>query len=244
MRIILSKSTQEAVQTVSSLVLEKLQFHPKSVIGLATGRTMEPVYAAMVEEAKEKKLNFDKAFFFMLDEYLGIPETHPSSFKSYIKSRLMAPLSLHNSQFAFPPVHLAQKGLAGEHYETLIKEAGGIDLQLLGLGTNGHIGFNEPGSTVDSRTRVVELTQETKDSNKSHFGEGLMPSNALSMGIGSILDGKELLMLVTGKSKADAIKYIMNHHDDTNCPATFLKSHPRFTLVLDPDAASKISLKI
>lgn len=239
MRIILSKSTEEAVDAVTTIVLDKITSHPSIVMGLATGRTMEPVYAEWVARARKNSIKLDKAFFFMLDEYIGIDENHPSSFKSYIRQRLMLPLNLHESQFAFPPIHLA-----GEAYEALIKEAGGIDLQLLGIGVNGHIGFNEPGSTLNSRTRVVDLTEETKNSNKSHFGEGQMPSKALSMGIGSIMDGKQLLMLATGKSKADTIKYLLNHHDDEKCPATFLKSHPHFTLVLDPEAASKISLKI
>ena len=244
MRIILSNSTKEAVEAVTTIVLDKLSSHPSAVIGLATGRTMEPVYAEWVRQAQEQKMNFDKAFFFMLDEYLGIDEDHPSSFKSYIKERLLNPLALHESQFAFPPTQLVAQGSAGAEYERLLKEAGGVDLQLLGIGTNGHIGFNEPGSSVNSRTRVVDLTEATKEANRSHFGEGKMPSKALSMGIGSILDGKELLLLATGKSKADAIKYVLNHHDDESCPATFLKSHPRFTLVLDPEAASKISLNI
>ena len=239
MRIVLSKSTEEAVDAVTTIVLDKLISHPALVMGLATGRTMEPVYAEWVARAKKDLIKLDKAFFFMLDEYIGIDENHPSSFKSYIRQRLIHPLNLQESQFAFPPIHQA-----GEAYETLIKEAGGIDLQLLGIGVNGHVGFNEPGSSINSRTRVVELTEETKNSNKSHFGEGQMPNKALSMGIGSIMDGKELLMLATGKSKADAIKYLMNHHDDEKCPVTFLKSHPHFTLVLDPEAASKISLKI
>lgn len=244
MRIIISENTEKAVDVVTTIVLDKLTSHPTSVIGLATGRTMEPVYAQWVLEAKKRKLNFDRASFFMLDEYLGIDRSHPSSFKSYISARLKNPLSLHDSQFAFPPVHLVGKGVAGEHYEELIKEAGGIDLQLLGVGVNGHIGFNEPGSSMQSRTRVVELAEETKKSNQSHFDDGKMPTHALSMGIGSILEAKELVLLATGKSKAEAIKYILNHHDDESCPATFLKSHPRFTLVLDPEAASKISLKI
>lgn len=244
MRIILSTSTQEAVSTVVTHVLDKISSHPSSVIGLATGRTMEPVYELMARSAREKSLDLDKCFFFMLDEYLGISQDHPSSFKSYIEKRLIQPLGLHHDQFAFPPVQLVAEGKAGEHYEELIRQASGIDLQLLGIGVNGHIGFNEPGSSKNSRTRVVELTQETKNANQSHFGEGVMPSQALSMGIGSIMEAKELVMLATGKSKADAIKYLVNHHDDESCPATFLKSHPHFTLVLDPEAASKISLKI
>jgi glucosamine-6-phosphate deaminase len=232
------------VEVVASMVLERISSYPSSVIGLATGRTMEPVYAQIVGQAQKEKTAFDKAFFFMLDEYLGLKEEHPSSFKSYIKSRLINPLGLHESQFAFPPVHLVSQGSAGEHYEHLIQEAGGIDLQLLGIGVNGHIGFNEPGSSKDSKTRLVELTSETKEANRSHFGEGLMPDKALSMGIGSILEAKHLVLLATGKSKADAIKYVLNHHDDPSCPATFLKLHPYFTLVLDPEAASKISLNI
>ena len=244
MRIVLSKSTKEAVEVVTSLVLEKMSSRSTCVLGLATGRTMEPVYASWVEEAKKHSLNLDKVFFFMLDEYLDIKDSHPSSFKSYITQHLINPLSLHESQFAFPPVHLVKNGSAGEQYEHLIKEAGGIDLQLLGLGINGHIGFNEPGSSQNSRTRVVELTETTIEANRSQFGAEEMPRKALSMGIASILEAKELVLLATGKSKADAIKYLMNHHDDESCPVTFLKGHPHFTLVLDPDAASKISLKI
>lgn len=244
MRIILSKSTNEAVSTVVTIILDKLASRPTCVLGLATGRTMEPVYARFVEEVKGSPVNLDRNFFFMLDEYVGIEDSHPSSFKNYIKSHLLSPLGLHDSQCAFPPTHLVATAEAGAHYEKLIKEAGGIDLQLLGIGVNGHIGFNEPGSSVESRTRVVELTEETREANSSHFGEGEVPLKALSMGIGSILEARELILLATGKSKADAIKYLLNHHDDQSCPATFLKSHPHFTLVLDPDAASKISLNI
>ena len=244
MRIILSKSTNEAVSTVVTIMMDKLASHPAGVLGLATGRTMEPVYARLVQDLKKSPLHLNRNFFFMLDEYVGIEESHPSSFKNYIKSHLLTPLGLHDSQCAFPPTHLVEKGEAGEHYEKLMKEAGGIDLQLLGIGVNGHIGFNEPGSSMQSRTRVVDLTEETREANRSHFGAGEMPQKALSMGIGSILEARELILLATGKSKVDAIKYLMNHHDDSKCPATFLKSHPHFTLVLDPDAASKISLNI
>jgi glucosamine-6-phosphate deaminase len=241
MRVILCKSTIEAVETVSSMVIEKIQSHPRAVIGLATGRTMEPVYASWVKKAKEENISHENCFFFMLDEYLGLKENHPSSFKSYIQKNLIHPLHLVQSQFSFPPVHLKT---GGDHYEINLKECGGIDLQLLGIGQNGHVGFNEPGSDKNSMTRVVKLTAETIEANRSQFPNGDMPSEALSMGIKSIMAGKSLIMLATGKSKAETIKYLVNHHDDPACPATFLKSHPHFTLVLDPDAASKINLNI
>ena len=241
MRIIQCESKDEAIQTVASLILDKVMAHPASVIGLATGRTMEPVYASLVNSVKAQNLSLKDSFFFMLDEYVGLPENHPSSFKHYIKTHLIDPLSLNESQFAFPPAHASD---GGSHYETSLIESGGVDLQLLGIGQNGHVGFNEPGSNKESRTRIVELTKETIEANREQFVDSNIPSKALSMGIGTILDAKNLLMLATGKSKADTIKYLLNHHDDPNCPATFLKDHAHFTLVLDPDAASKINLNI
>jgi glucosamine-6-phosphate deaminase len=239
-RIIQAPSTNEAIQTVATLILEKAISHPRSVLGLATGRTMIPVYAHLEKLQKIYENPFRECFFFMLDEYLGLPEDHPSSFKSYIKDHFVKPLGLKESQFAFPPANLSG---GDEHYENLIKESGGVDLQLLGLGLNGHVGFNEPGSLKSSRTRIIPLTEETLKANRDQFTDKI-PTHALSMGIGTILGSKELLMLVTGKAKSDVVKYILNHHDDPNCPATYLKSHPHFTLVLDPEAASKINLNI
>lgn len=232
MRIIQCNSKLEAIEAVASMVVEKIESHPSSVIGLATGRTMEPVYASIVKQSTN--VNFQKCFFFMLDEYIGLPDGHPSSFKHYIRTHVINPLKLQESQFAFPSAH----------YEETLKESGGVDLQLLGIGGNGHVGFNEPGSTKNSRTRVVKLTEETIAANKDQFVDQTIPTEALSMGIGTILEAKSLVMLATGKSKADAIKYLLNHHDDPECPATFLKNHPHFTLVLDPEAASKINLNI
>lgn len=244
MRIILSESTQEAVNAVATMVADRISSHPNSVIGLATGRTMEPVYEAWTKLAADQNLKLDECFFFMLDEYLGLPKDHPSSFRSYIEKRVLKPMGLHQDQFAFPPVHADSVHEAAAHYELSLKEAGGVDLQLLGIGGNGHVGFNEPGSLKNSRTRLVDLTPETINANKGDFPKGDMPSKALSMGIETIREARQLVMLATGKSKADAIKYLLNHHDDPTCPATYLKDHPNFVVVLDPDAASKINLKI
>lgn len=244
MRIILSDSTEEAVNTVAMMVLERVSSRPNSVIGLATGRTMEPVYAQWARLAEEQEVNHQKCFFFMLDEYLGLPKDHPSSFRAYIEKRVLRPLHLRPDQFAFHPVHSVPATDAAIHYESSLREAGGIDLQLLGIGGNGHVGFNEPGSSKASRTRRVKLTEETRTANRRDFPNGDVPREALSMGIQTILEARQLIMLATGKSKADAIKYLLNHHDDPSCPATYLKTHPHFTVVLDPDAASKINLKI
>ena len=244
MRIIMCESSEEAVKTVSDMLLERLESHPTSVIGLATGKTMEPVYKKLVEDSQARKVNYGKAFFFMLDEYIGLSENHPGSFQSYIRRHLINPLDLSAAQFSFPPVHAKDLTEGALHYEQAIKESGGVDLQLLGIGTNGHIGFNEPGSLKATRARVIKLTPETIAANKNDFPDGKIPGTALTMGIGTILESKALVMLAMGKSKADAIKFLLNHHDVPDCPATFLKDHPHFTLVLDPEAASKINLKI
>ncbi len=244
MRIIISDSTREAISIVATQVIDRIISHPCSVIGLATGKTMEPLYEEWARQAQEQNVSHEKCFFFMLDEYIGLPENQPGSFRHYINKRVMQPLGLHSDQIAFPPVHSHLIDEVARHYEQSLKEAGGVDLQLLGIGRNGHIGFNEPGSLKSSRTRLVELTAETRKANSSDFTDANVPAQALSMGIGTILESKQIVMLATGKAKADAIKYLLNHHDDPSCPATYLKGHPNFVVVLDPDAASKINLKI
>jgi len=228
MRIVLATSTQDAVNTVVTTFIDRISTNSSSVIGLATGKTMLPVYEAWVKQARELEIDHDKSLFFMLDEYVGMNPDDPSSFKSYIDKYLRIPLDLKEDQFVFPT----------PNYEALIKQSSGIDLQLLGLGTNGHIAFNEPGSSKDSRTRIVELAPETIRVN------GIRVDKAMTMGIATILESKSIILLATGESKAETIKYLMNHHDDPKCPVTYLKNHPHFTLVLDPAAASKINLKI
>jgi glucosamine-6-phosphate deaminase len=243
MRIVMSGSTDEAALAVAEVMLEKVQSRPASVLGLATGKTMVPVYKSWVRLAQERSVDHGSSFYFLLDEYLGIPTDHPSSFQQNLIEQFFNPLHIRRDQYALPPVHDVPIDEAGMSYERTIKESGGIDLQLLGIGTNGHIGLNEPGSLANSRTRRVALSEETIRVNEKNF-KGAMPREAVSMGIATILESKAIILLATGKSKAEVVKYLVNHHDDPSCPATFLKFHPHFTLVLDPEAASKINLKI
>jgi glucosamine-6-phosphate deaminase len=244
MRIILAKSLSEAIERTVAQVLNQIKEQPKSVIGLATGRTMEPVYELWVKAALAQAVDHSQCRFFMLDEYLGIPDTHAGSFRHYIATRLERPLQLKQGQVCYPPVDAMELDAAAGEYEQAIAEAGGIDLQLLGVGQNGHVGFNEPGSMGNSRTRVVNLTAETIAANQASFGSNPMPGMALSMGISTILQSKQLLLLATGTSKARVIKYLLNHHDEPEWPVTFLKRHQNFNLVLDPESASAINLKL
>jgi glucosamine-6-phosphate deaminase len=241
MRIVQATSKIEAEKIVATIIFEKMETNPSAVIGLATGNTMIPVYAELVNLIKKSSSDFSQIRFFMLDEYLGLPDGHPSSFKHYIRENFIKPSGLDDNQVSFPPAHLDD---GHEHYERLVQESGGIDIQLLGIGKNGHVGFNEPGSLKTSSTSVVTLSQETLTANRNQFVDDLIPKEALTMGIGTILKSKSLLMLATGNSKASAIKHLLNHHDDPECPATYLKDHSHFILVLDPEAASRINLNI
>lgn len=238
MQIIQCQSKDQAVSKVATILFETICDEKRNVFGLATGRTMEPVYAELVKLMKNSGKDFSNKRFFMLDEYYGLTDNHESSFKFYIKTHFQNPMGFKDDQFFFPPVHLSD---AGQQYERDIRAQGGVELQLLGIGQNGHIGFNEPGSEKDSLTRRVDLTPDTIEANREQFVDDIVPVDALSMGIGTILRAKELVLLATGKSKADTIQFLVNNQENSSCPASFLKNHPRFTLVLDPEAASKIN---
>jgi glucosamine-6-phosphate deaminase len=214
-------------------LIDQVLTKPQSVFGLATGKTMGLVYELLVSRIIDSKIDLSKCFFFLLDEYLNLESDHPQSFEAYINKNFFTPLSIKSNQYFIPNLQNMNS------YEKLILDKGGIDIQLLGLGRNGHIGFNEPGSEKNSRTRIVDLTQETLQVNGIKF-----TTKAITMGVSSIRDAKKILMLVSGKEKADIIKYLINHHDDTNCPATYLKDHEHFEIFLDSEAASRINLNI
>jgi len=237
MKIILSSTPLEASNFVAERVLDHIQGNPCSVIGLATGKTMIPVYQQWIKSAKDRLIDHSRCFFFMLDEYQDLESDDSAKFENFLKNHFFTPMNIRRDQYALPTMQ------GDFSYEELIKESGGIDIQLLGIGRNGHVGFNEPGSKKDSNTRIVFLSSNTLEANRDSFTKTI-PTKALSMGVGTILRSKSILLLAIGKSKSDAIKFLMNHHDDESCPATYLKNHPHFTLVLDSEAASKINLKI
>jgi len=240
MRIIVADTKEEVALIAATLMSEQILRKMNSVIGLATGKTMEPVYEHFKKLVDSQKLDLNQLHFFMLDEYIGLDLKHSSSFQSYIKQRVLKPLNLSEAQFSFPPANLPEDS-AGDAYEKEIEQFHGVDFQLLGVGRNGHIGFNEPGSERKSLTRVVRLTEDTREANQSDFSDRSVPDLALSMGIETIFRAKELVLIATGVSKADAIHHLMNSNESSECPVTFLKSHERFTLVLDREAASRLS---
>ena len=190
---------------------------------------MDPVYARLVELNEAAPVNPDAIHAFMVDEYEGLDPADPRSYNAYLRERVFAPLQLTH-------VHPMNEAT----YERTIKAVGGIDLQMLGLGLNGHIGFNEPGSSRDSRTRKVEIAQATRQANSTLFaGLEEVPTHAVSIGIATILDAKEIWVLASGASKKKIVKELNRAKVSSQLPASFLKEHPKTTLFLDKESAGE-----
>lgn len=212
------------------------------VIGLPTGGTVVDMYANLRSFCQEGLLSFKNVISFNMDEYVGLPADHPQSYHSYMKTNLFdgtdfQPQNTHilNGQAEDPAQECA-------NYEAAIAKAGGIDLFLGGVGRNGHVAFNEPGSAFNTRTRLVDLTPSTIEANSRYFLNDLdrVPKHALTVGIGTVTDAKEVLFLASGDKKAAAVARLMQPGKDLNWPITALKLHPHATLLADLDACSEL----
>lgn len=239
MLVVLKESTKEVGREAARLVASSLRANPKSVLGLATGSTPLGMYEELIVLHKSTGLDFSQATSFNLDEYLGLAPDDPQSFHYFMHSNFFSKVN-----FAADKIHIPDGALRRdysaycEQYERAIKSAGGIDLQILGIGRNGHIGFNEPNSSLASRTRLKELTQETIEDNKRFFPQGAeIPECAITMGIGTILDARRILILATGRSKAAAVAKAIEGPISSSVSASALQLHPDVTFIIDEDAA-------
>ena len=238
MEIKIFDSASIASKYTADLMANVLKKQPKAVLGVATGRTMDAVYHHLTDLYKKEPFDCSEAKAFALDEYIGLDVDSEHSYRSYLNFHLFDPLKFSSNNIFLPDVHSDNFDLAGINYEEEISKAGGIDLQILGIGLNGHIGLNEPGSAHDSKTRVVALSQSTRESNKALFGGREVPLTAMTMGIGTILDAKRLVLLATGKSKSEIIQRLVNGDVASMLPASALKLHKNALLVLDNESAS------
>lgn len=231
-----------AVAAVSSAVAELVAAcvaEPHPVIGLATGATMASVDDALIARHR-RGLSLAGVTAFLLDEYLGLPLGDERSFRSEVQRRLVEPTDLPAERVAAPPVERPDRAGIGPSYEAQIRAAGGIDLQLLGIGRNGHIGFNEPGSSPTSRTRVVDLTPSTRAANGlDRMADG--PRQAVTMGLGTILEARSIVLVATGAHKAETVARAVAGPVDPSCPASVLQQHPRCQVVLDASAAAGLA---
>lgn len=210
-------------------------------LGLATGGTPLPVYRHLIEMVTAGKMSFHDVVTFNLDEYIGLTSSHPHSYHAYMRSHLFDAVGLDASRTHLPLGSADDPDAEAARYESTLIASGGVTMQLLGIGRNGHIGFNEPGSEHDSVTRVVDLADSTIAANARYFDDPAnVPRQAITMGIGTILRSHEIILMATGASKADAIRGAIRGPVEPSNPASSLQTHAHVRWVLDTEAASKL----
>lgn len=216
----------------AEIMVDKVRHSPRAVLGLPTGRTPVGMYQRVVAECGRETHCFRDVRTFNLDEYVGIGPGHPGSYASYMREQLFSKVDVRRPNTHIPDGQAADLAAECEHYEELLVQAGGLDLTFLGLGRNGHIGFNEPGTPFASQTRVVELTESTRRANADLFPDGKVPTRAITMGIGTILSSKRIVLLVNGESKREAVARLRSGAIDESFPASALWKHPDVTVLI------------
>ena len=209
----------------AKILLGEIRQNPQLVLGLPTGRTPIGMYQRVTQDCKAEYHCFREVTTFNLDEYVGIPREHEGSYSTYMKRNLFDHVDIDPSRTHIPNGNARDLDMECRHYEQEIEDLGGIDLMFLGLGRNGHIGFNEPGTPFRSRTRVVELSESTRNANASYFPDGRVPSQAITMGIATILSSKRIVLLATGNGKQDAIARLRSRAISVDFPASALWTH-------------------
>lgn len=228
---------------VADAVEDLLSANPDSVLGLATGTSPLPVYAELVARQRAGRVSFAKARAFLLDEYIGLPAGHPQSYRTFIEERLTAVVDFRADSVFGPNGAAPDLEVECARYEAAIAAAGGIDLQLLGIGADGHIGFNEPTSSLASRTRVKTLTDQTRHDNARFFdGMDDVPRHVITQGIGTILEARHIILIATGAAKASSVERAIEGPVTAMVPASALQLHPHTTFVIDEPAAARLSL--
>jgi glucosamine-6-phosphate deaminase len=242
MEVIIRPTEADASRLVAWIIAQELHAKPQLVLGLATGATMEKVYNELARSHREEQLDFSLCRTFNLDEYIGLPATDPRSYRYYMNKQLFSRVNIDLRNTHLPNGMATNIAAECEHYEDQIRDCGGIDLQLLGIGRSGHIGFNEPLSALRSRTREKALAPTTVEQNAIYFDNDptKVPKRAITMGVGTILDAHRCVVLVTGKPKADIVAKAVEGPITAMVTASVLQLHARCTVVVDEAAASKL----
>lgn len=231
---------REAGELVAGHIADLVRRKPRLVLGVATGTTPLPVYGQLRDHA-DAGVDFSRVQAFALDEYVGLPEGHPESYRSVIDREVRQPLGLDPKRVHVPDGRLEGIETAGERYEAELAAVGGVDLQLLGIGTTGHIGFNEPGSSFASLTRVKTLTEQTRRDNARFFDSiEDVPLHAVTQGLGTILRARHLILLAFGEGKAHAVSAAVEGPLTASHPASAIQLHPHATVVVDEAAATSL----
>lgn len=244
MEVIIVKSSDEVADLASRRIKNLVEKKPKAILGLATGNTPLTLYAQLIEYHRQSLVNFSQITTFNLDEYVGLDPQHRASYCHFMKENLFGPLGLDPGQCFIPNGMANDIAAECEAYEKKIHQKGPLDLQLLGIGREGHIGFNEPGSSLGSRTRLKTLTETTRQDNASQFGSPQdVPLHVITMGVQTIMEASEILLMATGLGKAQAVASMVEGPLSASVPASVLQFHPKTRVIVDDEAASKLSRK-
>ena len=239
MRVIVEEHADAVAVRAASFIAALVRRKPDCVLGLATGGTPVGTYRELIRLHREEGLDFSQVTTFNLDEYVGLAPTHPQSYRHFMQVHLFDHINIRPERTHVPDGRALDFEAACAQYEQRIREAGGIDLQLLGIGSDGHIAFNEPGSSLGSRTRLKTLARETIRDNARFFAsEDEVPRMAVTMGVGTILESRRCLLLATGRSKAEAIRATIEGPVTAQVTASALQFHREVIVVLDEEAAS------
>ena len=243
MEVLVLPDAAGVARAAADVVHDLVARRPTAVLGLATGSSVLGLYEELGRRVAAGTLTLRGARGFLLDEYVGLPLGHPQSYRQVIATELLSRVDLDPASVHGPAAEQEDVDAACAGYEQAIRDAGGIDLQLLGIGTDGHLAFNEPGSSLASRTRIKTLTERTRADNARFFDDPQqVPRHVLTQGLGTVLEARHLLLLATGERKAEAVAAMVEGPLAARCPASVLQLHRYATVLLDPAAASALEL--
>lgn len=243
MKVFIFDTKEALFDNLANKYVERIKQQPNINLGLATGGTPVPLYEKLIEDHKTNKTSWKEVKTFNLDEYIGLPEGHEQSYRTFMNNVLFDHIDINKDNTHIPNGNAKDLAKEAFNYDKLL-EKNQIDIQLLGIGTNAHIGFNEPGSKFDSNTIVVDLAEETREANVRFFDSmDEVPTTAITMGIGSILKAKKIILVATGSSKAEAIKNTIEGPISTSVPASILQAHDDVEIYLDKEAARLLENK-
>lgn len=237
MEVLICDNYDELSKAAFKVMKKVIDEKPDAVLGLATGSSPVGLYKEMVKDHKENGTSYKDVRTYNLDEYVGLDRNDPQSYWTFMNENLFSGLDIDPDNTHVPYGDTAEDA---KKYDDEVK---GVDIQLLGIGNNGHIGFNEPGTPFDARTHIVELTESTREANKRFFDNDItkVPTHAISQGIGTVMDADSILLIANGANKADAVKAMIEGEVTEECPASILQKHPKVTVILDKEAASKLA---
>jgi len=234
MKVINVGSYQELSEKAANLVIETVQEKPNAVLGLATGSTPIGLYNELINDHAKNSTSYSKICTFNLDEYVGLEGSHPQSYLYFMREHLFNHIDILPENTFIPNGKAEDMEKECGRYEELIKEKGGIDLQILGIGQNGHIGFNEPGTSFSSRTHMIQLTESTRKANSRFFPSmEEVPTRAITMGIQTIMESRKIILLISGQAKKAALKRLLTDEISEDFPASVLKLHNDVTVITD-----------